>query len=1167
MVEKGGLLQTENRLDWEYTQGWGECCYWKTFEATNCFAFQTIVLKRHGHNVMESPAGVVSHCVYSEAHCTLADSALSTWTVDKREQCEFVPWKSIEGMQRGNVWVATDGNLALTTDPHSKGDQYHDCRGNTLVMSDQGVPFRTLGRPRAVVNPRSKRTIPRLPVTEPMLGVITHIWYPPNHVMGSRLRNWRTVTGVTTHMRTPPYHQRIETRSNNQSNPSLFSELSSKFLNETEYRKMHRSLNRHVRSAQETELENDDSDNGFVMSDHLAMALQAIEYRLQETVRFSFDHSVAATCQSMNVIVRILSASTLGNPTIAARFLLNRSDIAARASMQALEISVCHELADSEFSFSAMSEPCTRELPMSFKVHHKNFTGYFDPLTNIIHTSGTPEDCALSESVPVQLRNSSFLYHKDGSLIKVNWERLPALPWPATNLTFFDLHLESLIFHKIVMYNMSEFQGHTSLNDLLSAVHQHHQIFEALGVNARRYSGEQDVDQVASAITDRGFFAFIYGLKVNWWQVWVFLVCLKVTIATIVWCCCPCKVIQSSTPATYLADRWMERRQHAHQPLPQNNSSLTTETSFNTDIPRVIIHSPTLPTSTPEPVHASTPCNTLINTNQHVSVDSASSATGSSDQNQVQNQTQNQAQNQTENKTYTVQGDNLHPSASTPSDQETSMVALRNNNTRAERTRLHNMQPRRSVLWRSSPLLFEIPSPRIDVESFTDTEASIHHLTPQRAAKADVSKVVLVVDGVAIMGLLDTGSMLTLVPCSIIRWHKISSAEILTVLTLAGCVPLVGTAMVQISFGAAPRKSYKHVVHIVESRFLGEQCIIETDFLTKFPSLTLDYVSGQLTIDHNIVPMGLSCDPHAFVRVEPFCAPVQVDRSYNSSVSEKIIPLGASVFPLVIQGVCVLALLDTGASLTVIPDRLVPALRASKIDYPHTDNVTTLAGTVPLVDSIRVTMFVGRVEIEDIVHIVPEAYCKYDCIVGTDILQLLPPPLSIDYTEGTLEVGINNILPMGRKRIVKLVQSIHVCNTVEIGPRMCDRLDCYVKDFDADCQIVAWPHEDLITKCGVVMPEVLLTTEQGKVSLYVANLGSTPVTLYADSTLGTAEVLLPHIHQIAQLNTFGDEKGRPHVHSQDSVRSTQLDASTLKEIDQMFDLTGTDLEGEELVCC
>ncbi len=1153
MVEKGGLLQTENKLDWEYTQGWGDCCYWKTFEATNCFAFQTVVLKRHGHDIMESPAGVVSHCDYSEAHCTLADSSLLTWTVDKRERCEFVPWKSIEGMQRGNVWVAADGNLALTTDPHSKSDQYNDCRGNTLVMSDQGVPFRSLGRPVAVVNPRSKRTISGLPVIEPIVGVTTRIWYPPHHaVMEPMLRHWRTVTGVTTRIRTTPYHQRIEMRSNNHTNSPLFSKPFNKFLNATERRKMRGSLNRHVRSAQETEPENDDSSNGVVMSDHLAMALQAIEYRLQETVRFSFDHSVAATCQGMNAIVRILSASILGNPTIAARILLNRSDIVARASMQALEISVCHELANSEFSFSAMSEPCTRELPMSFKGHHENFTGYIDPLTNIIHSSGTPEDCALSESVPVQLRNQSFLYHKDGSLIKVNWERLPALPWPATNLSFFDLHLESLIFHKIVMYNMSEFQGHSSLNDLLSAVHQHHQIFEALGVNARRYGGEPDVDQVASAITDRGFFAFIYGLKVNWWQVWVFLVCLKVSIGTLVWCCCPCKVIQSRTPATYLADRWREHRQRTHQPLPQN-SSLTTETSFNADIPRVIIHSPTLPTSTPEPVHASTPRNPLINTHQQAPTASASSAIGIL------------AQNQTPNETYTVQGGNSHPSASTPSDQETSTVALRNNNTQTERTRLRNMQPRRSVLWRSSPLLFEIPSPRIDVESFTDTEASIHHLTPQRAAKADVSKVVLVVDGVAIRGLLDTGSMLTLAPSSIVRWHKVSSAQISTVFTLAGYLPLLGTAMVQISFGAAPRKSYKHIIHIVESRFLGEQCIIGTDFLTKFPSLTLDYVTGQLTIDHSVVPMGLSSDPHVFVNAELFCAPVHIDRSYNASVPEKIIPLGASVFPLVIQGVCVLALLDTGASLTVIPDRLVPALRAHKIDHPHTDNVTTLAGTVPLIGSIRVTMFLGRVEIDDIVHIVPEKYCKYDCIVGTDILQMLPPPLSIDYTEGTLEVGTNNILPMGRKRIMKLVQSIHVCNTVEIGPRMCDRLDCYVKDFDADCQIIAWPHEDLITKCGVVMPEVLLTPEQGKVSIYVANPGSTPVTLYADSTLATAEVLLPDVHQIAQLNTFADEREGPHVHSQEPARSTQLNESILKEIDEMFDLSGTDLDGEELV--
>ncbi len=144
MVEKGGLLQTENKLDWDWTHGFFECCHWKTFEVTNCFAFQTIVLKRHGNDAMESPAGVVSHCDYKQGHCTLSDSTLLTWVPDGQEQCEFIVCQSIEGTQHGNSFVSDDGNLALTTVNAASSEQYQDCHGKALILSDQGVPFRRL---------------------------------------------------------------------------------------------------------------------------------------------------------------------------------------------------------------------------------------------------------------------------------------------------------------------------------------------------------------------------------------------------------------------------------------------------------------------------------------------------------------------------------------------------------------------------------------------------------------------------------------------------------------------------------------------------------------------------------------------------------------------------------------------------------------------------------------------------------------------------------------------------------------------------------------------------------------------------------------------------------------------------------------------------------------
>ncbi len=105
----------------------------------------------------------------------------------------------------------------------------------------------------------------------------------------------------------------------------------------------------------------------------------------------------------------------------------------------------------------------------------------------------------------------------------------------------------------------------------------------------------------------------------------------------------------------------------------------------------------------------------------------------------------------------------------------------------------------------------------------------------------------------------------------------------------------------------------------------------------------------------------------------------------------ELAPPGASQFPMFIEGICIFALLDTGASLTVIPDRLLPAFRVQFLQKPCSAGVKTLTGMVPLLGSFMVTLTFGRLQVHEMVQIVPEAYCQYDCILGTDILKKLPP--------------------------------------------------------------------------------------------------------------------------------------------------------------------------------
>ncbi len=773
MVEKGGLLQTENKLDWDWTHGFFECCRWKTYEATNCFAFKTIVLKRHGNGMMESPAGVVSHCDYNQGHCTLSDSTLLTWVPDTQERCEFIVWQSIEGTQRGNSFVSADGNLALTTINAAGGEQHQDCHGKSLIMSDQGVPFRRL-----------------------------RVWHQNNQV-AHRIKRLAHQDVVVDLNKASSFGQTLGART-------------------WAWRRQNRTagvvkLRRARQLIAEQSAANGPDSNGIVLADTLAMALQALEFRLQENIRFAFDHAVSATCQNMNAILQILSASILGNPTVASRFLLNRSDIVARASMQALEISACHELPSGDFHFKPMPKYCTRELPIAFKISGKNLSGYFDPLTNVIHSSGTPEDCALSEAVPVQLKNKSFLYHKDGKLTAVNWYQLPSLPWPVSNFSFLDLHLESTIFHRIIMYNLSEFQGHSSMNDLLSAVHQHRRIFEALGVRARRLGDDdEDADEIASRITKHGFFGFLYGLNVSWWQLWVFMVCLKVTLSAVVWCCCPFKVLHTSTPATYLAERLQQYRQwrQEHQLLSQSGSS-DGGASMGTEMPQILVTSSSLPASTPTPRYTSTPCDTPIDTTVHTDEHEASTQSRSSS-----NMTSPPSNNlilpvKCNDRTFAIS-----PLPASSSSTELATVS----------TPSSHQQSAQVHFPRSSPMSYHVTDARIHLDPFNEDEREFQVnvlVSPSILGGVLLSKMMVYVQRQPVIALLDTGSDLTLVPAALIPDHYYYPTTIQHARTLTGNIPILGITHVEIGFGShSYRRVFQQKVFVVHTLFLGHECIL-----------------------------------------------------------------------------------------------------------------------------------------------------------------------------------------------------------------------------------------------------------------------------------------------------------------------------------------------------
>ena len=146
LVDKDGVLQTTNKMDWYFSSGGVSCCKWNTFTTTNCFLYHAKVFKRHSESSMQSTAGSVDHSDYLKGHCALRNLQYLIWEVDSRESCEYLPWKRLKGNRWGHNWLSEDSNIAFTT-THPRTEK--DCAGKTMRISDQGIPYTILGTPRS----------------------------------------------------------------------------------------------------------------------------------------------------------------------------------------------------------------------------------------------------------------------------------------------------------------------------------------------------------------------------------------------------------------------------------------------------------------------------------------------------------------------------------------------------------------------------------------------------------------------------------------------------------------------------------------------------------------------------------------------------------------------------------------------------------------------------------------------------------------------------------------------------------------------------------------------------------------------------------------------------------------------------------------------------------
>ena len=86
------------------------------------------------------------------------------------------------------------------------------------------------------------------------------------------------------------------------------------------------------------------------------------------------------------------------------------------------------------------------------------------------------------------------------------------------------------------MFNWENSTDHISWNEVFSSIRKNAKMHEAF--ESEHASNEEKARKKLSTIMHHTMFGFFYGLGINLWQVWVFLVVLGVTIYVLCLCCC-----------------------------------------------------------------------------------------------------------------------------------------------------------------------------------------------------------------------------------------------------------------------------------------------------------------------------------------------------------------------------------------------------------------------------------------------------------------------------------------------------------------------------------------------------------------------------------------------------------------------------------------------------
>ena len=261
--------------------------------------------------------------------------------------------------------------------------------------------------------------------------------------------------------------------------------------------------------------------------------VQSAYVKLSQLVADSFRKSINYACHALAEYLEMIKGLIQVHPTATLRYIFENPNIFARTGNGVIEVFSCTQLQPDSYNLLPMNDTCTQWIPIKFVYANTTHFAYLDYITNTIIPTSPEKSCRTMSKLPVSLGGTVYMYvAKTGKLETP--DHINVLQLTKINLNKSMLEVPEVIYRSATLIDWTEMMQEHSLNDVLAAAAKQRRVLNAMGITWEGEPGSAATENI-ERIFEQGFFGFLFGAHLGSpFEVYVFLVCLWVTIVTLV---------------------------------------------------------------------------------------------------------------------------------------------------------------------------------------------------------------------------------------------------------------------------------------------------------------------------------------------------------------------------------------------------------------------------------------------------------------------------------------------------------------------------------------------------------------------------------------------------------------------------------------------------------